>query len=178
MFASSSNYAARIAECLRGLGIPETYSAERNLSLQEEATELVSVGPDDAGRECLLYPPAAEAWKKMQTQAQVYGIELIPLSGFRGVDRQTEIIRGKLALGEKLDDILQSIAAPGYSEHHTGRAIDVGTTGVPPLEEAFATTSAYVWLARHGGHFGFRLSFPRNNRFGFIYEPWHWYWRG
>lgn len=178
MSALQPDYAARIAEYLAQLGIPADYAAKRHLQLQPEADQLVSVGLDDAGRDCLLSPQAAEAWKTMQSRARVYGIELIPLSGFRGVDRQAEIIRGKLALGETIDEVLRSIAAPGYSEHHTGRAIDVGTTGVLPLEEAFATTAAYSWLARHGGHFGFRLSYPRNNRHGFIYEPWHWFWQG
>lgn len=178
MSALQPDYAARIAECLAELGIPADYAARRHLQLQPEATDLTSVVGAEAGRDCLLSPAAAEAFQTMQTRAGVYGIELIPLSGFRSVDRQTEIIRGKLALGEKIEDILRSIAAPGYSEHHTGRAIDIGTAGVPPLEEAFATTAAYAWLARHAAHFGFRMSYPRNNRHGFIYEPWHWFWQG
>jgi len=172
------DYAARIADYLVELGVPTDYATRRNLQLQPEATELVSVGLDDNGRDCLLHPGASSAWKKMRASAQTHDIELIPLSGFRGVDRQAEIIRGKLAVGEKIEDILRSIAAPGFSEHHTGRAIDIGTPDVLPLEEAFATTAAYAWLARHGGSFGFRLSYPRYNRQGFIYEPWHWFWQG
>lgn len=177
MSALQPEYAERIAQYLIELGIPSDYPQRRQLNLHPEAPEFASVGLDDAGRDCLLAPRAAEAWRTMRSRARVYGIELIPLSGFRGVERQAEIIRGKLALGERIEDILRSIAAPGYSEHHTGCAIDVGTTGVLPLEEAFSTTSAYSWLARHGGHFGFRLSYPRNNRHGFIYEPWHWFWQ-
>lgn len=169
---------ARIAEYLFKLGIPTDYSATRNLQFQPEATDLESVGLDDGGRDCLLFPGASRAWQSMKERAQMSEIELIPLSGFRGFDRQAEIIRGKLAVGEKIEDILRFIAAPGFSEHHTGRAIDIGTPGVLPLEEAFATTSAYAWLSRHGGSYGFRLSYPRNNRQGFIYEPWHWYWQG
>ena len=178
MSVPSPDCAARIAEYLIKLGIPADYAANRNLQLQPEATELVSVGLDDGGRECLLLPAASEAWRRMSERARTNEIELIPLSGFRGFDRQAEIIRGKLAVGEKIDEILRFIAAPGFSEHHTGRAIDIGTPGVLPLEEAFATTSAYAWLARHGGSFGFRLSYPRHNRHGFIYEPWHWFWQG
>lgn len=178
MSAPSPDYSLRVAEYLTRLGIPADYAAKRNLQLQPEATELVSVGLDDNGRECLLHPAAAEAWHRMKEGAQAHDIVLLPLSGFRGIDRQAEIIRGKLALGEKIADILCTIAAPGYSEHHTGRAIDIGTPGVLPLEEAFATTAAYAWLARHGGRFGFRMSYPRHNRHGFIYEPWHWFWQG
>ena len=178
MSALQPEYAARITEFFTELGIPSDYPARRHLQLQPEAVELVSVGFNATGGDCLLLPGAADAWQTMRARAQVYGIDLIPLSGFRGVDRQAEIIRGKLALGEALEEVLGTMAAPGFSEHHTGRAIDIGTSGVPPLEEAFATTPAYAWLARHSGHFGFRLSYPRHNRHGFIYEPWHWFWQG
>lgn len=175
--AMGHDYAQRIAEISRSLGVPPDYASRRKLTLQPEATQLASIGPNDVGRDCELAPGAAQAWKIMRAQARQSGVELIPLSGFRSVDRQTEIIRGKLALGETIDDILRSIAAPGYSEHHTGRAIDIGTTGVLPLEEVFATTAAFAWLTRHAQHFGFRLSFPKDNPHGFVYEPWHWYWK-
>lgn len=178
MSAPSPEYTSRIAAIFVELGIPADYAASRHLVLQPEATELISTGLDDAGRDCRLTPGGAQAWQTMKTRAAAYGIELIPLSGFRSVERQTEIVRGKLALGEPIEEILRSIAAPGYSEHHTGRAIDIGTRDALPLEEVFATTPAYAWLTRHGAHFGFRLSYPRNNRHGFVYEPWHWYWEG
>jgi len=171
-------YITRIAKIGEELGIRADYAAQRQLPLQLEAVELNSIGLDDAGRDCLLTPAAGAAWQNMRTRALAYGIELVPLSGFRSVDRQTEIIRGKLALGESIDEILKSIAAPGYSEHHSGRAIDIGARDALPLEEVFATTPAYAWLSRHGAHFGFRMSYPRNNRHGFVYEPWHWCWQG
>jgi D-alanyl-D-alanine carboxypeptidase len=93
------------------------------------------------------------------------------------VERQAKIIRGKLDLGEKISDILRSIAAPGYSEHHTGRAIDIGSPDVLPLEEAFSNTRAFAWLIGHAHEFGFTLSFPKQNPHGFVYEPWHWCWK-
>ncbi len=178
MAAPLPPHADRIAELFRELGISEDYGIRRHLEPQTEASELISIGNDDAGRDCLLAPRAARAWRIMRERALVYGIKLVPLSGYRSIERQAEIIRGKLALGENLDDVLRSMAAPGYSEHHSGRAIDIGTDGILPLEEAFATSSAYAWLTRHGDHFGFRLSYPRNNRAGLVYEPWHWYWQG
>ncbi len=178
MSVASPRYRSRIQQLLTELQIPSDYPAKRGLDLQEEATELVSIGRDDNGRDCLLTPAAAEAWRTMRARARTSGVELVPLSGFRSVERQVEIIRGKCAVGESLEDILRTIAAPGYSEHHTGHAIDVGTPDSLPLEEAFATTAAFAWLNRHAEAFGFRLSYPRDNRHGFIYEPWHWFWTG
>lgn len=169
-------YARRIAAIHEELGIPHDYSLRRSLDICPEATDLVSIGADDAGRDCRLIEKAAHAFRGMRARAREYDVDLTPLSGFRSVDRQVEIIRGKLALGEKIEVILRTMAAPGYSEHHTGRAIDIGTPGDLPLEESFAETKAFSWLERHAGTFGFTMSFPKGNLQGFIYEPWHWCW--
>jgi D-alanyl-D-alanine carboxypeptidase len=176
MSTLQSEYVARIHELAHQLGIPRNYAQQRQLTIQPEATELVSVGNSPEGKACKMTRPAARAWHRMYAAALQLEIELQPLSGFRSVERQAEIIRGKLAVGEKITDILHSIAAPGYSEHHTGHAVDIGSDEVPPLEEAFADTRAFAWLRLHAEEHGFKLSFPRNNPHGFVYEPWHWCW--
>jgi len=180
MTTPPSDYAARIDELFRELGIPANYAQTRQLTLQTEAvaTDLVSVGNSPEKNPCRLIRPAARAWHSMYAGARKLDIELQPLSGFRSVERQVEIIRGKLAVGEKISEILHSIAAPGFSEHHTGRAIDVGSDECPPLEEVFADTRAFAWLRLHAEEHGFKMSYPRNNSQGFVYEPWHWCWQG
>ena len=166
------------AQIRREFGIPADYGAARGLAPQREARQLVSVGraPDD-GKPVRLTPRAAAAWKKMCKAAARDGVTLIPLSGFRSIARQTRLIRTKLATGRPLDDILRYVAAPGYSEHHTGRAIDIGDPEDTSVEESFARTRASRWLRRHAEKFGFHLSYPRGNRHGIGYEPWHWCWR-
>lgn len=173
-------YLAQIEALLAELGIPANYAQLHHLVLQPEAaaTDLVSIGNSPEGKPCRLIRPAARAWHSMYAAARKLDIELQPLSGFRSVERQVEIIRGKLAVGEKIADILHSMAAPGYSEHHTGRAIDIGSDEAPPLEELFADTRAYAWLRLHAEEHGFKMSYPRNNPHGFVYEPWHWLWQG
>ena len=146
--------------------------------MQRVARKLVMVGrAADDGKTVRLTPRAAAAWQRMRAAAAVYGVDLRPISGYRSVARQTRIIRRKLAEGEKIGDILRLVAAPGCSEHHTGRAIDVGSPGHLQLDEHFARTAEYRWLRRHAGRFGFHLSYPRRNRHGIGYEPWHWCWR-
>jgi zinc D-Ala-D-Ala carboxypeptidase len=156
------------------LGIPPDYAARRGFKVQAEATELVSIGENSEGREVRLAPEAARAWEAMKEGAFEAGVTLLPISGFRSVARQEEIIRAKLASGQGIDEILRVVAAPGYSEHHTGLAIDIGAPGEPPLTEAFAETPAFSWLEEHAPDYGFTLSFPRDNAFGIAYEPWHW----
>ena len=72
---------------------------------------------------------------------------------------------------------LPIFAAPGFSEHHTGRALDIGTPGFVDLEENFETTAAFAWLQVHAEEFGFTLSYPKGGTRGIGYEPWHWLWR-
>ena len=77
---------------------------------------------------------------------------------------------------EGLDDteIFKVLARPGYSQHHTGRALDLHPASAL-LEEDFETTDAFRWLTQYAHLYGFELSYPRENPYGIIYEPWHWF---
>jgi D-alanyl-D-alanine carboxypeptidase len=160
----------RIADILRELGaMPRAGS-----KLFPEACELVSVGSDIQGREQRLTPQAAVAWSEMRSAAERDGQTLQLVSAFRSVDYQKQIIKRKLAAGQSWEQILRVSALPGYSEHHTGRTIDITTPGCEPLTEEFEKTSAFRWLSTRAGKFGFTMTYPRNNPFGIAYEPWHW----
>lgn len=160
----------------RELGIPEDYATERRLPRCDEPSSdelrVIAIEP----RTIELIAPAADAWAKLRAAAAAEGITLIPISGFRSIARQSENIRGKLAQGRAIDEILRLSAAPGFSEHHTGRALDLGTPGETDLEESFASTTAFEWLTRRAAEFGFHLSYPHGNAHGIAYEPWHWCW--
>ena len=132
------------------------------------------VGLDIYGREQKLAPNAAAAWGKMEASAWRDGIRLLLVSAFRSVAYQRQIIERKITTGQNLEQILRVSAAPGYSEHHTGRAIDVAAPDCAPLIEEFEQTSAFAWLARHAKEHRFTMTYPRNNKVGVIYEPWHW----
>lgn len=169
--------AEKLQAIWRRFGIPPDYARTRHLPVQCEARVLVAIGRNPEGRIIRLAPRAAAAWRRMRTAAAAAGIELLPVSGFRSIARQTRIIRSHLARGRPLDDLLRYVAAPGCSEHHTGRALDIASARHPDLEAGFARTREFKWLARHARRFGFRLSYPRGNRHRIGYEPWHWCWR-
>lgn len=139
-----------------------------------EASDLASVGPDHLLREAFLTPAAAAAWVAMRDAAAADGVQLILVSAFRSVLRQAEILTGKLAKGMSLESALEYSAYPGFSEHHSGNAIDIGTDGCPHLEEEFEATMAFKWLCRNAPAFGFSMTYPRDNPHGIAYEPWHW----
>lgn len=169
-----------LAELHRELGIPIDYASKRGLVFQPDAQSdnLVIVATKTDGTPVQLVNAAAHAWQAMQTAALAENITLSAISGHRSIARQAELIRQKRASGQLIEHILSIMAAPGYSEHHTGRAVDIATPDYQELEEEFAESAAFAWLQHNALRFGFRLSYPKDNPAGFIYEPWHWFWRG
>ncbi|TFW02991.1 D-alanyl-D-alanine carboxypeptidase family protein [Oxalobacteraceae bacterium OM1] len=159
------------------LGITAEILARKALPYCEEARELVVAETDAEGRAFQLIPAAAQAWQAMKAAAQADGVVVELVSAFRSLDRQADIIRAKLAKAMPVETILTLSAPPGFSEHHTGRAVDINTPGCEATEEPFELTEAFHWLTVRAADFGFTLSYPRNNRLGFIYEPWHWCWQ-
>ena len=163
-----------LSERLRALGLDPAYGERTGLALQAEPASLAFAGFDRYRRPLWLTDEAAHAWQRMRDAARGDEVLLEAISGYRSHDYQLGIFRRKLARGLTVDEILAVNAAPGYSEHHSGEALDVGMPGEPPAEESFERTPAFEWLQARAGGFGFRLSYPRGNRHGIVYEPWHW----
>ncbi|MFW5969441.1 MAG: M15 family metallopeptidase [Halofilum sp. (in: g-proteobacteria)] len=167
-------FADQVTAIHRALGIPGDYAERRGLPLVPEPETLVEVSPGRTERRHWLEPWAAARWASMEAAAEGDGIRLVLVSGWRSVDYQRRLIERKLERGEAIEDVLRVNAAPGYSEHHGGRAVDLAVPGMAPLTEAFEDTDAFAWLTRNAGRFGFALSYPRDNAHGIVYEPWHW----
>jgi len=140
-----------------------------------EAGELVVVGIDDRGRDIALAPAAALAWSHMQEASQQEDVRPRILSGFRSVARQAEIMADMLESGISLEEVLHRLAYPGFSEHHTGRAIDFASSDPRYLRVTFDETAEYAWLCAHARDFGFFLSYPRDSEH--LFEPGHWFLR-
>jgi len=156
------------------LGIPADYGRNGMPPFYAEAEQLVEVGPNLVGQMQRLTPETAARWAGMAGAASEDGVTLLLVSGFRSFEYQAGLIRKKLEAGQAIDEILRVNAAPGYSQHHSGRAVDVATPGSRPLTEEFETSSAFAWLGERAAEFGFSLTYPRDNPQGFVYEPWHW----
>ena len=165
---------ARLQERLDRLGLDDGYAGRTGLPLVAEPAWLALAGLDRYGRALWLHADAARGWRGMQAAALRDGVVLEAISGYRSHDYQLGIFERKLAQGQAVDGILVVNAAPGYSEHHGGRALDIGTPGEPAAEESFEATPAFAWLQANAGAFGFRMSYPRGNPHGIAYEPWHW----
>ena len=161
----------------RELGIPTGYASVCGLAVQAECSNLVNTETDVFGRQPQLDADAYAAWQEMKAAAARDGIVLQIVSAYRSFDYQKQLFMKKLARGDTLNTILQVDAAPGYSEHHSGRALDIGSPGFPYLETVFEESPAFNWLVKNAAAYKFHLSFPKNNPSGIQYEPWHWCYR-
>lgn len=161
-------------ELFADLGIPDDYGRNPQRPTYADASELEDVEPNIVGRPQRLAPATARSWRQMKQTAALAGVELLLVSGFRSIRQQTELFRQKLAAGHEIGAILRVNAAPGFSEHHTGRAIDIATPGTRPLTAEFENSEAFTWLAANAATFGFTMPYGRANAFGFEFEPWHW----
>lgn len=140
--------------------------------------------PDD---ELVLLPnkkymriPAARAFLEMSIKAHIDArINLLPASCFRrhGVQREVFLKRAqKKNVG--FDQNVKRVAPAGYSEHHTGYAVDIRDGPGPRQMQGtpFRQRPVYAWLVENAADFGFENSFPQGNVQGIIFEPWHWRW--
>jgi zinc D-Ala-D-Ala carboxypeptidase len=158
------------------LGVPRDYGRIHSLRRVREPARLTFIGHDTQQRPQWLAPRAARAWLRMREAAAHDSVIIDLVSAFRSVQYQLGILERKLARGQAIAEILRVSAAPGYSEHHSGRALDLGAPGYPALEESFENSPAFAWLTGAAAQFGFRMSFPRGNPHAIAYEPWHWCW--
>ena len=141
---------------------------------QSPQQELKAVTGD--GR-ILLRKKAADKFLQMQADARRQGIILTALSGFRTVSEQEYLFfEIKAQRAQDASKRAEVSAPPGYSEHHTGYAIDIGDGNVPStnLSTSFEQTKAFQWLQTNAPRYSFELSFPKDNLQGISYEPWHW----
>lgn len=121
-------------------------------------------------------PEARKALDTMFVAAKQQGFDLVAFSGYRSFEYQTTLYNNYVNRdGQAAAD--RYSARPGYSEHQTGLAFDIGERGKEDLwlTEEFGETSAGKWLVEHAQEYGFILRFPKNTEdiTGYMYESWH-----
>ena len=120
------------------------------------------------------------AFKKMRkTIEEETGKSLLINSGYRSPAYQMLIFLGYLKKNFwNIRKTMRGVALPGYSQHGypDKQAIDFASAEIlEKKKKDFSETKEYQWLIKNAVEFGFRLSFPKNNRFGVKFEPWHWH---
>lgn len=120
---------------------------------------------------------AAQRFLAMADAARADGVYLQAGSGFRTIEDQQRLFFDlKAQRGQRAAERAEVSAPPGYSEHHTGYAVDIldANRSDTNLSVSFEQTPAFQWLQENSARYSFELSFPRDNPRGISYEPWHW----
>ncbi len=140
-----------------------------------ELANAVESGYDDM----YLDERVAPYYNEMYKAAYEDGIHLVPISGYRSVERQTNNFERKINyyIGEGYSKVEATqkaatiILPPGTSEHNAGLAMDICS-----LEESFENTKEFRWLCENAADYGFILRYPEDKQdvTKIIYEPWHW----
>jgi D-alanyl-D-alanine carboxypeptidase len=111
---------------------------------------------------------------KMITAAAKAGKPIALTSAYRSYSDQVTTynhwvsVNGSYAAADKVS------ARPGYSEHQTGFAVDIGSGGAGL--ESFANTAAYAWMKSNAHKYGFiqRYKSGYESITGYSAEAWHW----
>lgn len=119
---------------------------------------------------------AREAFEKLAAEALLDGFKLTAFSTYRSFEYQTDLYQRYVDQdGEEEAD--RYSARPGYSEHQTGLAFDIGELNVTEdwASERFGETEAGKWIAANAHRFGFIMRYPEGKEFvtGYMYESWH-----
>lgn len=112
-----------------------------------------------------------EAFNKMKNDAKKDGVNLTIASGYRSYDYQKSLFEKYLSRPGQTKEYVETYSArPGYSEHQTGLAIDVCMAS-----SAFLGTPEQKWLEANCVKYGFVIRYPKGkeDKTGFMYEPWH-----
>lgn len=128
-----------------------------------------------SGEASLLNSTTAAAAEKLFAAATSAGVTLTLASGYRSFQTQTATYNGYASTrGQASADTAS--ARPGFSEHQTGWAFDIGDGGgACSFEPCFADQPAAVWAKANSYKFGFVVRYPwmLNDVTGYYYEPWH-----
>ena len=113
---------------------------------------------------------AVVAFKNMYEAAKKEGLGLVINSSYRSYQDQENICNTfKDLYGEGY--VTKYVALPGFSEHQTGLAFDIGSTS----SKVFAESKEYEWMKENAYKYGFILRFTKSTAYitGFRSEPWH-----
>ncbi len=131
-------------------------------------TDLTSVGNSQ-----LMRAEAAAALSQMFADAKTAGYTLVADSGYRSYSDQVAAYGSLVkAYGQTYADTVS--ARPGYSEHQTGWAVDIGS-GNCNVADCFGTLPAGKWAQTNAWKYGFILRYTQADSAatGYSAEAWH-----
>lgn len=121
-------------------------------------------------------PEGESAFKKMRAEAMKADIDLNAFSTFRDFDRQ-KVLYDRYVTKDGQEEADRYSARPGFSEHQTGLAFDIGESGEEQhwAAASFEDTEAGKWVAENAHRYGFIMRYPKGKErvTGYMHESWH-----
>ena len=121
-----------------------------------------------------------EKYKQLEKELKNDGITIVLDSIYRSVKEQQELWDRWSNDPEKgIDYVKKYVAVPGYSEHHTGLAVDIVIKKDGKLieenEDMIAEEEIFEKIHKKIADYGFILRYPKDREeiTGYTYEPWH-----
>ncbi|MBQ4068733.1 MAG: D-alanyl-D-alanine carboxypeptidase family protein [Lachnospiraceae bacterium] len=117
-------------------------------------------------------PDTKAAFDKMKEDMEAIGLQLHIVSSYRSVSYQKGLFNTFAKRdGEEAAD--KYSARGGFSEHCTGRALDVSDN--PSDLDVFAESESGKWVYENAYKYGFILRYPEGSEdiTGYMYESWH-----
>ena len=137
-----------------------------------EPSNLITIEPE-YGYANKIRADIYEEFKKMYNAAKNDNVSLFIASPFRNYYEQKALYDSYVSRdGVKNADTYS--ARPGYSEHHTGLAVDL----IPYRDldlDTFESSAGFTWMQDNAYKYGFILRYPAGKEYitGYMYEPWH-----
>ncbi|WP_230010884.1 D-alanyl-D-alanine carboxypeptidase family protein, partial [Microbacterium sp. Bi128] len=128
-----------------------------------------------SGEAALVNSTTAAAAETMFAAAAADGVIITLASGYRSFTTQRATY-GSYVNSRGQAEADTASARPGYSEHQTGWAFDIGDgSGADAFTPQFKDRPAAIWAKANAHRFGFVVRYPwmLHEITGYFYEPWH-----
>ena len=112
------------------------------------------------------------AFTKMARDASSQGYNIRAISTYRTYEYQ-ENLYNNYVKKDGVNNADTYSARPGFSEHHTGLAVDIDNIETSYMN--FENTKEFTWMMENAYKYGFILRYPKDkvDITGYMYEPWH-----
>ncbi len=113
-----------------------------------------------------------DAYQRLTRDLQSQGMKIYIVSSYRSTKYQKKLYNGYLKKDSKSKVDTYS-SRPGYSEHHTGRALDISQ--VSGNLDMFEGSDEAKWVYENAYKYGFIVRYMEDqiDVTGYIFEPWH-----
>lgn len=159
------------SEVVEKFSVDMLVNKHRELPSDFEPDDLIEIDEEYASDEGMMAnKEAVYAFIQMYKAAAKEELGLVINSSYRSYSAQEEICEYYRSLyGDSY--VEKYVAQPGFSEHQTGLAFDIGSTS----SRVFADSKEYEWMQENAYKYGFILRFPKKYEdiTGFRNEPWH-----